>query len=99
MPPKSGNNPTCAKLSPKVASSAAMRKSHASAIFIPPPAAAPLMLAITGLVIVAIARMISLPASSSAFNSEVALRLRASCSIFRSPPAQNARPSPVIITA
>ena len=43
--------------------------------------------------------MISLPASSRSFSSWVALRLRASCSIFKSPPAQNARPAPVITTA
>src|SRR5712692_9189895 len=75
-----------------------MRRSHASARFIPAPAAGPLTAASTGLVISAMASTASFPARKRPSSSWPASRVRASRSRARSPPAQNARPAPVSTT-
>src|SRR4029077_14523324 len=75
-----------------------MRVVQASARLAPAPAAGPLTAAITGLGIVAMARMICLPTFSRGSTSVTSSRSRAFPSTSISPPAQNPRPAPVRTT-
>ena len=98
-PPVSGTRPTLTKAWLNCALSATSTRSHASARFIPAPTAAPFTAAMTGF-----------SSRSSGISTVVSIRcslLRpasgvgsAAASISRiSPPAQNARPAPVRMTA
>src|SRR6267378_5710033 len=72
--------------------------SAARATFIPAPAAAPFTAAIAGCGIVRIFKTICMPARSKGSSSLVAPVSRPLPSSARSPPAQKARPAPVITT-
>src|SRR5712692_184556 len=72
--------------------------SAARAMFMPAPAAAPFTAAITGWGMVRILRTICMPARSSGSSSCVAPLWRPFPSAPRSPPAQKARPEPVMTT-
>ena len=72
-----------------------MRRSHASAIACPAPAAAPFTIAIVGLGISCSSREISIRARRRATSSSELRGTVSSAMRLTSPPAQNARPAPV----
>ena len=100
VPPKSPDRPTLAKAVVILAVSEAMRKSQASASDNPAPAAAPSIAAMVGLGISCSRRLTSIRSRKTLIcSSSVPVLLRASFIAFTSPPAQNAPPAPVRMTA
>src|SRR4030095_3147365 len=78
---------------------AAIRMSHASARFAPPPAAAPFTAASTGLASPSMVETTCAPATTSASSVFHSWRETRSCMYPMSAPAQNARPAPVSTSA
>ena len=98
VPPQSGCRPTFANDWLKVAVVATMRRSQASARLQPAPKAGPLTDAITGFVIWRIAVTTRRAEPSKRENSSASWRSIRSAIAATSPPAQKARPAPVITT-